>query len=104
MLPVWPDPDGEVRGETFSPLHKLVPDAEKKDEKLYRLSLWSMRPGAVVQEKERLHAIAIGNVECHCSHFTEVKRLFSNIKTVSPIETLSPSSTINAFGFDCLSK
>jgi hypothetical protein len=37
MPPVWPDPDGEVRGETFEPLHKSVPFAAKKDEKLYML-------------------------------------------------------------------
>ena len=37
MPPVWPDPDGEVRGESFAPLHKSVPYAAKKDEKLYML-------------------------------------------------------------------
>ena len=37
MPPVWPDPDGEVRGESFAPLHKSVPSAAKNDERLYRL-------------------------------------------------------------------
>jgi len=37
MPPVWPDPDGEVRGESFAPLHKSVPYAAKKDVKLYML-------------------------------------------------------------------
>ena len=37
MPPVWPDPDGHVRGESFAPLHKSVPKAAKKDEHLYML-------------------------------------------------------------------
>lgn len=35
--PVWPDPEGKVRGESFSPLYKSVPDAAKKDSQLYEL-------------------------------------------------------------------
>lgn len=35
--PIWPDPEGEVRGESFSPLYKSVPVAAKKDPKLYDL-------------------------------------------------------------------
>lgn len=35
--PVWPDPDGEVRGESFSPLYKSVPFAARNDVKLYEL-------------------------------------------------------------------
>ena len=35
--PVWPDPDGEVRGESFVPLYKSVPVAARKDAKLYEL-------------------------------------------------------------------
>lgn len=35
--PVWPDPEGEVRGESFSPLYKAVPRAAKNDPKLYEL-------------------------------------------------------------------
>jgi hypothetical protein len=34
--PVWPDPDGTVRGETFEPLYPSVPRAAKKDPKLYQ--------------------------------------------------------------------
>ena len=33
--PVWPDPDGEVRGQSFSPLYKSVPKAAREDDKLY---------------------------------------------------------------------
>lgn len=35
--PVWPDPEGEVRGESFSPLYKSAPKAAKNDPKLYQL-------------------------------------------------------------------
>jgi hypothetical protein len=34
--PVWPDPDGTVRGESFEPLYRSVPRAAKKDPKLYQ--------------------------------------------------------------------
>ena len=35
--PVWPDPDGEVRGIAFRPLHKLAPQAARADNNLYEL-------------------------------------------------------------------
>lgn len=35
--PVWPDPEGKVRGTIFSPLYKSVPKAAKQDPKLYEL-------------------------------------------------------------------
>ena len=35
--PVWPDPEGEVRGESFSPLYKSAPVAAKNDPELYQL-------------------------------------------------------------------
>jgi len=35
--PVWPDPEGEVRGESFSPLYKSAPYASKNDSELYQL-------------------------------------------------------------------
>ncbi|BBO75827.1 hypothetical protein DSCW_32440 [Desulfosarcina widdelii] len=35
--PVWPDPDGEIRGQAFSPLYKSVPKAAREDRKLYEL-------------------------------------------------------------------
>lgn len=34
---VWPDPHGTVRGISFSPLHRCVPEAVKQDPKLYEL-------------------------------------------------------------------
>ena len=35
--PVWPDPEGEVRGQTFEPLHRCAPGAARKDPALYEL-------------------------------------------------------------------
>jgi hypothetical protein len=35
--PVWPDPEGAVRGLEFSPLSKNVPAAARRDPKLYEL-------------------------------------------------------------------
>lgn len=33
--PVWPTPDGPVRGQAFSPLYSLAPGAAAKDDALY---------------------------------------------------------------------
>ena len=35
--PVWPDPEGEVRGYAFSPLYRSVPRAAREDSRLYEL-------------------------------------------------------------------
>ncbi len=35
--PVWPDHEGEIRGQSFSPLYKSVPKAARKDACLYEL-------------------------------------------------------------------
>ena len=35
--PVWPGPEGEVRGESFSPIYRSAPKAAKNDPKLYQL-------------------------------------------------------------------
>jgi hypothetical protein len=37
LPPVWPDPEGEVRGLAFSPLYKAAPLASRNDPKLYEL-------------------------------------------------------------------
>jgi len=36
-LPVWPDPEGTIRGISLMPLYKTVPKAAKKDPELYEL-------------------------------------------------------------------
>ena len=35
--PVWPDPEGQVRGYEFAPLYRTVPAACKSDSELYKL-------------------------------------------------------------------
>jgi len=35
--PVWPHPDGEVRGQSFSPLYTSVPQAAREDSRFYEL-------------------------------------------------------------------
>jgi hypothetical protein len=35
--PVWPDPEGTVRGFKFSPLTRSAPKAAKQDPKLYEV-------------------------------------------------------------------
>lgn len=35
--PIWPDAEGQMRGESFSPLYKSVPVAIKNNPKLYEL-------------------------------------------------------------------
>jgi len=35
--PVWPDPEGDVRGQSFSPLYKSVPKAARQDLPLYEI-------------------------------------------------------------------
>lgn len=37
LPPVWPDPDGEVRGVTLEPLHKAAPKASRRDPVLHEL-------------------------------------------------------------------
>ena len=37
LVPVWPDPEGEVRGEELRPLYKSVPGAARRDPALYEL-------------------------------------------------------------------
>lgn len=37
LVPVWPDPEGEVRGEELRPLYPSVPGAARRDPALYKL-------------------------------------------------------------------
>ncbi|CAD7839332.1 MAG: hypothetical protein [Olavius algarvensis Gamma 3 endosymbiont] len=51
--PVWPDPNGKARGESFSPLYKSAPVAAEKDSKLYELlALVDAIRGGKVRERE----------------------------------------------------
>ncbi len=37
VVPVWPHPEGDVRGESFSPIFRSAPEAAMRDGELYRL-------------------------------------------------------------------
>ena len=37
LPPVWPDPEGRVRGVTLEPLHRAAPEAARRDPLLYEL-------------------------------------------------------------------
>jgi hypothetical protein len=54
--PVWPYSKGEIRGIAFLPLHRAVPQAAMKDQKLYEMLalLDSIRSG---RAREREHAV-----------------------------------------------
>lgn len=62
--PVWPDPEGTVRGVAFSPIYPSAPGAARRDKKLYEMLTLvdALRGGsarernlAVVELKKRLH-------------------------------------------------
>lgn len=51
--PVWPDPEGEWRGSSFTPLYKSVPKAARADPVLYELLvLVDAIRGGRVRERE----------------------------------------------------
>lgn len=53
LPPVWPDPDGQVRGGSFEPLHKAVPTAARKDPRLYEpLALIDALRGGSARERQ----------------------------------------------------
>lgn len=37
LPPVWPDPEGQARGLSFSPLYRSAPEAARRDIRLYEL-------------------------------------------------------------------
>jgi DNA-binding transcriptional MocR family regulator len=37
LPPVWPDPEGTMRGETLQPLYRTAPSAARRDPQLYEL-------------------------------------------------------------------
>lgn len=56
LPPVWPDPDGPVRGQSFSPLYKSVPLAAREDQKLYELlTLVDAVRGGRARERQMAH-------------------------------------------------
>jgi len=53
LPPVWPDPSGERRGMTLHPLYPTVPQAARKDKKLYEnLALFDALRGGAARERQ----------------------------------------------------
>ena len=51
--PVWPDPEGEVRGISFLPLYKMAPRAARSDSNLYELlALVDALRGGRIRERQ----------------------------------------------------
>lgn len=58
--PVWPDPEGKVRGVSFSPLYRSAPEAARIDDQLYELLVLvdALRAG---RARERNMAVSVIN-------------------------------------------
>lgn len=69
--PVWPDPEGKIRGVSFSPLYKSVPKAAKKDPGLYELLVLvdSIRGGNIRERK-----IASAKIAKHFEKYNEADK------------------------------
>ena len=57
--PVWPDPEGNLRGQSFSPLYKSVPKAARQDRQLYELLVLT---DAIRGGRQREREIAITEI------------------------------------------
>ena len=65
--PVWPDPEDEDRGESFSPLYRSAPEAAKKDESLFELlALVGALRGGWARERE----LAAGELKMRLDQYT----------------------------------
>lgn len=71
LVPVWPDPNGEVRGQAFSPLYKSVPQAAREDDHLYvLLSLVDAIRGGRAREK----SMAIEKIREKLNRYVEAQK------------------------------
>jgi len=70
MPPVWPDKDGNVRGEAFSPIYKLAPQAAQVDDELYELLVIidAIRGGRVRERK-----LAIDEFRIRLEHYASME-------------------------------
>lgn len=69
--PIWPDPDGDVRGQSFSPLYKSVPSAARKDGKLYELLVLV---DAIRGGNTRERNIATLEIQKRFDHYNDIKQ------------------------------
>ncbi len=66
--PVWPDPEGSVRGMAFAPLYKLAPRAARADPALYELLVLV---DAIRGGRARERAIAANELDLRLKTSTE---------------------------------
>jgi hypothetical protein len=57
--PVWPDPEGEVRGFSFEPIHHSVVTASKKDTVVYEVFtlIDALRDGRARERKKTIELL-----------------------------------------------
>jgi hypothetical protein len=69
--PVWPDPEGPVRGESFSPLYRSAVSASRKDDQLYELLVLvdALRAG-----NTREHKIAVSEIQKRLDTYREITK------------------------------
>jgi hypothetical protein len=69
--PVWPDPEGAVRGESFSPLYRSAPSASRKDDQFYELLVLvdALRAG-----NTREHKLAVSEIQKRFDHYREISK------------------------------
>lgn len=65
-VPVWPDPEGEVRGVAFSPLYRSAPAAAQADHKLYALLVLV---DAIRGGRARERNLAIREIQKRLAHY-----------------------------------
>lgn len=63
--PIWPDPEGCVRGMAFAPLYKLAPRAARADPALYELLVLV---DAIRGGRARERAIAVKELDLRLKH------------------------------------
>jgi hypothetical protein len=64
LPPVWPDPEGTVRGEELEPLYRSVPQAARADAQLYE---WLALVDAVRAGRARERELAIKELRSRLS-------------------------------------
>ena len=68
--PVWPDPEGNVRGQSFSPLYKSVPKAAGQDHQLYELLVLT---DAIRGGRQREREIAVKEISKRLKGYNDSK-------------------------------
>ena len=68
--PVWPDSEGNIRGQSFSPLYRSVPKAARQDRQLYELLVLT---DAIRGGRQREREIAIKEISKRLKGYNDRK-------------------------------